>query len=148
MLWAKKGRFLCNHTFSAFLVLPKCILRPGSLSPMCPVICGCERGARWTPEPLALVQNSAPENHREVERVRDQICVSGWRTAFPMLVWDSDPFLRGPSTLLSPTSAYGLRVGLQEGEHRVPTPLSPLHLAPAHQAFPADALKLLFFYTS
>ena len=148
MLWAKKGRFCCNHTFSAFPALPKCILRPGSLFPTCPALCGCERGARWTPEPLASVQSSAPENHREVERVRDQICVSGWRMAFPILVWDSDPFLRGPSTPLSPTSDYGLRGALQECEHHGPTLLPRLHLAPAHQAFPADALQLLFFHTS
>ena len=80
--------------------------------------------------------------------MRDQICVSGWGTAFPLLVWDSGSFLRGPSTLLSPTSAYGLGLGLREGEHRGPTPIPQIHLAPAHHAFPADALQLLFFHTS
>lgn len=82
--------------------------------------------------------------------MRDQICVSGWRTAFPMLVWDSDPFLRSIHPAVPHISLWveGARAA-GRGEHHVPTPLSPLHLAPAtHQAFPADALKLLFFTTS
>ena len=94
-----------------------------------------------------------PENHREVERVRNRFCaslflltpsalccVSGERAAFPMLVRDSGPFLRGPARwpLRQQTGVAG------GASHATP----PLHPASAHQAFPADTLQLLFAHTS
>lgn len=82
-----------------------------------------------------------PENHREVERVRNRFCASlflltpsalccvpGEWAAFPMLVRDSVPFLRGP-----PRWPLRQQTGVGGGASHA-TPL--LHPAPAHQAFP------------